>query len=86
MECTELSKVQIKVLYLSKPKLRMGTLDIILGLLLLYGLPDRQCAGPAVCRHRLRAVLGRGRCHRHLWHQVSGIGSFQILTLNIGQK
>ena len=39
-------------------------------LLLLYGLPDRQCAGPAVCRHRLRAVLGRGRCHRHLRHQV----------------
>ena len=39
-------------------------------LLLLYGLPDRQCAGPAVCRHRLCAVLGRGRCHRHLRHQV----------------
>ena len=37
---------------------------------LLHGLPDRQCAGPAVCRHRLRAVLGRGRCHRHLRHQV----------------
>lgn len=39
-------------------------------LLLLHGLPDRQCAGPAVCRHRLCAVLGRGRCHRHLRHQV----------------
>ena len=26
--------------------------------------------GPAVRRHRLRAVLGRGRCHRHLRHQV----------------
>ena len=39
-------------------------------LLLLHGLPDRQCAGPAVCRHRLRAVLGRGRCHCYLRHQV----------------